>query len=199
MVLCLFFKVLKGWEFSHLSFMNEENKGALAFVNLGCVHPHGGKRTDMKLTNDVFALVESTVDGLGYELVEVQYKKEQGHMVLTLFIDSPNGIKMEDCERVSRAVDPILDEADPISEQYYLSVSSLGLDRPIKSDRDFERNLGKKVAVKLYAPKDGKKEFTGLLEGFDQLSFVITDLKSGEQLNFLKKEASSVKPVIEFE
>ena len=82
----------------------------------------------MKLTNDVFALVESTVDGLGYELVEVQYKKEQGHMVLTLFIDSPNGIKMEDCERVSRAVDPILDEADPISEQYYLSVSSLGLD-----------------------------------------------------------------------
>ena len=153
----------------------------------------------MKLTNDVFALVESAVDGLGYELVEVQYKKEQGHMVLTLFIDSPNGIKMEDCERVSRAVDPILDEADPISEQYYLSVSSLGLDRPIKSDRDFERNLGKKVAVKLYAPKDGKKEFTGLLEGFDQLSFVITDLKSGEQLNFLKKEASSVKPVIEFE
>ena len=67
--------------------------------------------------------------------MEVQYKKEQGHMVLTLFIDSPNGIKMEDCERVSRAVDPILDEADPISEQYYLSVSSLGLDRPIKSDR----------------------------------------------------------------
>ncbi len=153
----------------------------------------------MKLTNDVFALVEGTVQGLGYELVEVQYKKEQGHMVLTLFIDSPGGIKMEDCECVSRAVDPILDEADPISEQYYLSVSSLGLDRPIKSDRDFERNLGKKIVVKLYAPKDGKKEFTGLLESFDQLSFAIAEHKSGERLSFLRKEVSSVKPVIEFE
>ncbi len=73
---------------------------------------------------------------------------------------------MNDCEKVSRAVDPALDEDDPIKEAYYLSVSSIGLDRPLKKDRDFQRNLGQKVTVKLYAPLEKKKEYTGVLVAF---------------------------------
>ena len=89
----------------------------------------------MKTTDVVDSLVRERIKELGFELDEVEYIKEYGSMVLTLYIDSPNGVTLDDCERVSRAVEPVLDENDPIEEAYYLSVSSLGLDRPIKRTR----------------------------------------------------------------
>jgi ribosome maturation factor RimP len=104
---------------------------------------------------------------------DFEFAKEYGDWVLTLYIDKEGGVSLNDCERVSRAVDPLLDEADPIEQAYMLSVSSLGLDRPLKKDADFARNIGKRIEIKLFAPKDGKKEFKGELTSYDEAGIVV--------------------------
>jgi len=121
----------------------------------------------LKTTQRVEELVKDTIEALGFELCDVEFLKEYGSWVLTLYIDKPGGVTIDECEQVSKAVDPILDETDPIEQAYYLSVSSLGLDRPLKKDRDYERNIGRRVEVKLFAPAGGRKEFAGELLSFD--------------------------------
>lgn len=150
----------------------------------------------MKTTELVESLVSASVQELGFELCDVEFAKEYGNWVLTLFIDRDGGVSIDDCERVSKAVEPLLDEADPIEQTYYLSVSSLGLDRPIKKDRDFLRSVGKEVCVRLYAPRDGKKELTGVLRAFDAESFTL--LAEGADTAILRKDAALIKPVIRF-
>ena len=141
-------------------------------------------------------LLKQTVENLGFELCDVEFIKEYGDWVLTLYIDKPGGVTIDDCELVSRTVDPILDEADPIEQQYYLSVSSLGLDRPLKKDADYQRNLGKRIEVKLFAPFDGKKEFKGELVRFDETSLVIRD---GETERTLERKAVALaRPELTF-
>lgn len=152
----------------------------------------------MKTTDVVDSLVRERIKELGFELDEVEYIKEYGSMVLTLYIDSPNGVTLDDCERVSRAVEPVLDENDPIEEAYYLSVSSIGLDRPIKKDKDFQRNIGNKLQVKLYAPVNKKKGLTGTLKGFDDESFTIAVDKLGD-VTIKRKDAALIKLWIDFE
>ena len=151
----------------------------------------------MKTVDAVDALLRPVVSHMGYELDEVEFIKEHGNWVLTLYIEKPDGtVTLDDCEAVSRAVDPILDEADPIEQAYYLSVSSIGIDRPLKKDRDYERNLGNKITAKLYAPHKGKKEFIGELIAFDENSFTIE--VNGAEMKILRKDASSVRPYIDF-
>ena len=150
----------------------------------------------MKLTDKVFAIVEPTVKELGYELYEVEYQKEFDNWVLTLYIDRPGGVSLDDCELVSNAVDPILDEADPIDQAYYLSVSSLGIDRPLKIDKDYQRNIGNVLDVKLYAAINGRKEYTGTLIGFDKDSLTL-ELKKGS-ITIERKKAALVRPHIDF-
>ena len=122
----------------------------------------------MKTTELCESLCRPAVEALGFTLCEVEFQKEYGDWVLTFFIDKEGGVTIDDCETVSRALEPVLDEADPIEQAYYLSVSSLGIDRPLKKDADYERNLGKELEVKLYAPLKtdakgkGKKELTGV-------------------------------------
>ncbi len=152
----------------------------------------------MKTTEIVDSLVRGKIAEMGYELDEVEYVKEYGSMVLTLYIDSENGVTIDDCERVSRAIDPILDENDPIEEAYYLSVSSIGIDRPLKKDKDFERNMGKKLQVKLYAPINKKKELLGVLTGCDEESFTVNVEKMGE-VTIKRKDAALIRPWIDFE
>ena len=156
----------------------------------------------MKITEVVDQAVRATVEALGFELDEVEYQKEQGNWVLTLYIDAPGGVTLDDCERVSHAVDPILDEADPIPDAYYLSVSSIGLDRPLKKDRDFARNVGNKLDVKLYAPVNKKKEFLGTLVSFDGDSFTIALVEkggaAGNEMTIARKDAALVRPHIDF-
>lgn len=156
----------------------------------------------MKITEAVDQAVRATVEALGFELDEVEYQKEQGNWVLTLYIDAPEGVTLDDCERVSHAVDPILDEADPIPDAYYLSVSSIGLDRPLKKDRDFARNVGNKLDVKLYAPVNKKKEFLGTLVSFDADSFTIALVEkggaAGNEMTIARKDAALVRPHIDF-
>ncbi|MDO4543020.1 MAG: ribosome maturation factor RimP [Clostridia bacterium] len=151
----------------------------------------------MKTTDICEQLCKAKVEELGFELCDVEFVKEYGDWVLTLYIDKEGGVNIDDCELVSRAVEPILDENDPIEQAYFLSVSSLGLDRPLKKAADYQRNLNKALQVKLYAPQNGKKEFIGNLVDFDETSFTI-ETDKGERLTINKKDAALVRPHIVF-
>lgn len=151
----------------------------------------------MKVTETVEKIVKGKIEELGYELYEVEYAKESGQMNLVITIDAPEGVKIEDCERVSRAIEPLIDEADPIGDAYYLIVSSIGLDHPIKKDRDFARSVDKVVEVKLYAAVDKKKNFKGRLVSFDDESFTL-ELDGGKPMRILRKDAALVRLWIDF-
>ncbi len=151
----------------------------------------------MKTSEVVRALVEQPISQLGCELVDIEFQKEQGNWVLTLFIEKEGGVNIEDCERVSRAVEPIIDEADPIEQSYYLSVSSPGLDRPLKNERDFLRHIGKDVLVKLYVKQDDKKEFIGTLLTYKEGSITLA-CRDNKEREFPLKGVAQVKPYIEF-
>ena len=115
-------------------------------------------------TNKVKDALNDTVAALGYEIIEVGYAKKYDAFNLTVYIWNKAGITLDDCEKVHLAIDPILDELDPTGgKPYVLNVSSPGLDRPIVTERDYERALGTDVEVKLYAPLKGKKLFEGKL------------------------------------
>ena len=150
----------------------------------------------MKLTDRIFEITEPTVRELGYELFDVEFQKEYENWVLTLFIDKEGGVSLDDCELVSNAIDPILDEADPIDQPYYLSVSSIGLDRPLKKDKDFARNIGNVLDVRLYAPMNGKKELTGRLVSFTDEAFALEVGK--ETVTVARKACSLIRPHIDF-
>ena len=150
----------------------------------------------MNTAQKVEQLLKQPIEVLGFELCDVEFIKEYGDWVLTLYIDKEGGVNIDDCERVSRAVDPLLDAADPIEQAYMLSVSSRGIDRPLKKDADYARNIGKRIELKLFAPKDGKKEFTGELVSFDESSVVVR-LGSGD-LTLERKAIALARPELVF-
>ena len=141
--------------------------------------------------------INPIITELGYEVVEVEYAKMSNGMNLTFFIDSPNGITIDDCEKVNDAITDVLDEINPTNdESYTLNVSSPGLDRPIKNYNDFLRNKGKLVEISLYTQVDKKKNYQGLLEDFtDEIVCLIIDNKPK---TFERKNVSKISPVIEF-
>ena len=151
----------------------------------------------MKTTEICENLCKAKIESLGFELCDVEYQKEYGDWVLTFYIDKPQGVTIDECEEVSRAIEPILDEADPIESEYVLSVSSLGIDRPLKKDRDFERAMGTELEIKLYAPQGGKKQWIGTLSAFDADSFTV-ETESGETFTVKKKDCALVRPNIRF-
>lgn len=128
---------------------------------------------------------------MGYEYVGVEIKSAGGSKELVVYADNPGGIGLDDCEKISRCIEPEIDEQDPIPDAYYLCVSSPGLDRPLKEPSDYKRSTGKMVDLKLYSAKDGKKEYSGLLKGYDDSGFTIEI--NGSEKQFLYKETASVK------
>lgn len=112
-------------------------------------------------------LLAPIVEEAGFELVDVEYVKEAGTWYLRGYIDKPGGITVNDCEAVSRIFSDRLDEKDFIEESYVMEISSPGLDRPLKKEKDFTRSMGKLVEVRTYRPLDGQKEFTGVLTAYD--------------------------------
>lgn len=133
---------------------------------------------------------------LGYELVDVEFKKGAKHNLISIFIYKEDGIGLDDCESVSRRIDEILDKDEDLADPYYLEVSSPGLDRPIKTKDDYRRNLGKEVELKLYAPKDGKKQFEGFLTSYDDENVVIKI--DDEDATFSQRDISMMRQVIKF-
>lgn len=121
-----------------------------------------------KLTEAIRGLAEPRITELGYELVDLQYGREGGRYILRLFIDQPEGIDLNDCEKVSRNVGIILDQEDCIPNRYYLEVSSPGLERPLKKEADFKRFASRKVKIRTFAPIDGQRNFSGRLLGCNE-------------------------------
>ena len=140
--------------------------------------------------------ISPVIESLGYEVVEVEYVKKSDGMNLTFFIDCDKGVELSDCEKVSREIDPVLEELNPTDDQpYILSVSSPGIDRPLKTERDFKRNLGKEIEITLFAKVDGKKKFKGTLVSFDEKNVTIEEKK---QISFEREKIAHIAPVIKF-
>ena len=120
------------------------------------------------------ALAEPIVSSFGFELVDVEYVKEAGTWYLRLYIDKEGGITIDDCETVSRLFSDKLDEEDFIDDAYIMEVSSPGLGRPLKKEKDFKRSIGKEVEIRTYRPIDKQKEFFGVLTAYDESHVTIT-------------------------
>ena len=145
----------------------------------------------MKVTDQVRVFSQPVVEGLGCTLWDVEYVREGGEWFLRLYIDKEGGVGIDDCEAVSRAVDPILDQEDPVPGRYHFEVSSAGLERPLRRPEHLAWSLGKTVAVRLYRPRDGAKEFTGVLRGYADGKIVL-ETATGETA-FEKDEIALVR------
>ena len=149
-----------------------------------------------KITELVAGLAGPAVEAAGCELWDVEYVREAGSWYLRLYIDKAGGVDILDCEQVSRAVSDLLDEADPIEGSYTFEVSSAGAERPLKRPGDYERFMGSPVLVKLYKARDGRKEFAGVLTGYENGDVTIT---AGERtVTFPKAEVALCRLRIEF-
>lgn len=149
-----------------------------------------------KITERVTALVAPIVEAAGLELVDVEYVRERDWF-LRVFIDKEGGIDIDDCSAVSNALAKKLDEEDFIKEKYYLEVSSPGIDRPLKRDKDLVSHYGTKVDLAFFAPYEGKKQLTAVLKSHDQDNLVLEDDKKKE-LTIARKLIASVRPHIDF-
>lgn len=146
-----------------------------------------------ELTAVVEPKCQRLADQLGYELVDVALDKEDSGRYLRLYIDKPEGITLDDCERYHRAIQSQLESYD----YDFLEVSSPGIDRPLKKDRDFERAMGMEVELRLFKAVDGQKEFTGELVGYDKDEVVLEI--AGEEKRFSRRAASLIKPVVDLD
>jgi len=137
--------------------------------------------------------IEPTVNGLGYRIWDILYSKIGADYHLEITIDKDDGINIDDCEKVHRAIDPILDEIDPIEDFYYLEVSSPGIERELRTDEHITLSIGSKVEAKLFSQKNGRKSYTGILESFDEGGIVI--LENEEKVVLEKSEIAKLTTV----
>ena len=143
------------------------------------------------------AMLMPIVEAKGFELVDVEWVKEGANWYLRAYIDKENGITVDDCEEVSRALSDLLDEEDFISENYILEVSSPGLGRPLKKEKDFIRSMGKDVDVRLYRQLNKQKEFTGALSAYDENTVTLT-MEDGSQMVFEKADIALIRLALDF-
>lgn len=142
-------------------------------------------------------LITPLIDAEGFELVDVEYVKEGADWYLRVYIDKDGGITVNDCEKISRAFNEILDREDYIDDAYIFEVSSPGLLRPLKKDKDYQRNLGKLLEVKLFAPLNGVKEFEAELKSYDKESATLV-MDDDTEVAVKRSEISLIRPAIEF-
>lgn len=147
------------------------------------------------IESSVQEMVEGIIKDSDIELVDIEYVKEGPFKYLKVYIDRPNGITVDDTADVSRALNQKLDKADLIKEQYFLEVSSPGIERPFKTDEDYQKNIGEKVEARLFKPIDGRKTAAGVLLKKNEDSVVI---KSGEEsITINLKDISKINKVLE--
>ena len=144
-----------------------------------------------KITDKVTELAKPVVEDEGCTLWDVEYVREAGSWYLRVFIDKEGGVSIDDCERISRRLDPILDETDPIPDSYIFEVGSAGAERELKRPSDFEQFMGSQVEVKLYQPVKGCKTFVGTLSGYDNGKVTVAAGK--ETMTFEKAQTAQVK------
>ena len=149
-----------------------------------------------KISERVFDLARPVVEEEGCSLWDVEYVREAGTWYLRIYIDKEGGVSIDDCERISRRLDPILDEADPIPDSYVFEVGSAGADRELKRPSDFEQFMGEKIEVKLYKPLDGSKSFVGKLSSYADGELTI-DFR-GKELRFAPSQVAQVRLYVSF-
>lgn len=141
-------------------------------------------------------LLKETIQNLGYELYDVEYLKEGNEFHLCIYIDKPEGIDILDCEKVNDVINPILDDADYISEQYFLEVSSSGLERKLRKKEQFEKQIGNKIEVKLYQKIENKKDYVGILKNYKD-DFLVLDV-DGKDIKIELNQISTAKTIFEW-
>lgn len=149
-------------------------------------------KSEKNIAATVRDALEDTVNGLGYRLWDVEYVKEASEWYLRFTIDNDEGITIEDCEKVHRTIDPLLDELDPIEGAYHLEVSSPGIERELRTDAHLQACAGEKVEAKLFAPFDGAKVYSGTLDSFSKENVVI----GGKEIP--RDKISKINTVFEF-
>ena len=143
-------------------------------------------------------LVEPIIEKIGYELYDVEYAKEGKNYFLRIFIDSEKGIDLNDCEKVNDSITDILDEANYIKEQYFLEVSSPGIERILRKDKHLKQNIGKQINIKLFKKdENGKKEYLGELKEFDDFKILIE--QDENEIHIERKNISQIKTIYNWE
>lgn len=153
------------------------------------------KREDYESKTE--SLVMPIITANNYELVDVEYVKEAGNWYLRVYVDKEGGITVDDCEVVSRALSDKLDEKDFIEEAYILEVSSPGLGRPLKKDKDFDRSIGKEVELKLYRAIDKQKDFSGILVSYNEETVNI-EIEDGKEITFNRLDIAIIRLAFDF-
>ena len=149
-----------------------------------------------KIEEKVEQLVKDPIEKLGYSLYDVEYVKEGPEYYLRIYIDKEYGIDLNDCEKVSNEINEILDKADYIKEQYYLEVSSPGIERKLRKDKHLEQNISKNVEIKLFKKdNNGKKEYTGKLKAFNQEEIII---ETDKEIAIERKNIAQIKTIYEW-
>lgn len=149
-----------------------------------------------KIEEKVEQLVKDPIEKLGYSLYDVEYVKEGPEYYLRIYIDKESGIDLNDCEKVSNEINEILDKADYIKEQYYLEVSSPGIERKLRKDKHLEQNISNNVEIKLFKKdNNGKKEYTGKLKAFNQEEIII---ETDKEITIERKNIAQIKTIYEW-
>jgi len=148
-----------------------------------------------KIEEKVENLIKEKIENLGYDLYDVEYAKEGPNYFLRIFIDKPEGIDLSDCEKVNNEIVDKLDEADYIKEQYFLEISSPGIERILKKDKHLEQNIGAEVQIKLFKKdENGQKEYQGILKAFNENTITIE-----QEINIERKNIAQIKTVYNWE
>lgn len=155
------------------------------------------RKNTKNIAATVEALVTPVAAELGYEIWDVEYVKEGAEYILRITIDSEEGIYIEDCEKMHRAIDPVLDEADPIENAYRLEVSSPGLERELKYDRHFEAAIGERIELRFFAPVDGQKSVIGYLVSADSEKIVLEN-ENEEKSEYRRALVAKASTVFDF-
>jgi ribosome maturation factor RimP len=150
----------------------------------------------LSIAEQVAGLVEPSLEDMGFELVDVEYMSGHGKWVLRLYIDKEGGVTLDDCAQVSREIGDLIDVKEIIVHKYVLEVSSPGLDRPLKKEKDLEHAIGKKIKVKTFAPVKGRRNYTGYLRNFQQ-GILYLELENGP-VHLPWKEVEKANLVYEF-
>lgn len=149
-----------------------------------------------KIEEKVEDLITNQIQTLGYNLYDVEYVKEGKDYFLRIFIDKDTGISLDDCEKVSNAINDILDKADFIKEQYFLEVSSPGVERVLKKDKHLKNNIGVRVQVKLFKQLNGKKQYEGVLKDFDDTNIILET--SSQILKIERQNIGQIKTIFDW-
>lgn len=143
----------------------------------------------------VESLVKEKIENIGYELYDVEYAKEGKNYFLRIYIDKPDGIDLKDCEKVNDEITDILDEANYIKEQYFLEISSPGIERTLRKDKHLEQNKGKEIGIKLFKKDEfGKKEYQGILKDFNENNIILE-----ENIKIERKNIAQIKTIYHWE